>query len=92
MNTERFVSVGEKKNGKIVKNEMYNIYDFVHMITKYKFEIEKTDLTFWERLSKKKVDEYFYNEVDRYLEYYYLNILSNIETLIEKDNKGRKVK
>lgn len=87
---ERFVMIGEKEKGKITKNEMYSIIDFMDKVGKNKFPYKYEKIPLLTRLSNKKLNEYIFDLIDKHIEEYYLSIIYNINKAIDKDKKGRK--
>lgn len=87
---ERFVSIGEKEKGKIIKNEMYSIIGFMDKVGKNNFPYKYAKIPLLTRLSNKKLNEYIFDLVDQHIEEYYLSIMFNIGKAIDKDKKGRK--
>lgn len=87
---ERFVMIGEKEKGKITKNEMYSIIDFMDKVGKNNFPYKYEKIPLLKRLSNKKLNEYIFDLVDQHIEEYYLSIIYNISKAIDKDKKGRK--
>lgn len=100
MATKRYLQLVEKKNGKIVKNESYEIYDFFmqqgfNPLPSSKTWLEEEGyfpLSFLQRLFKKNVNKVAKYAYERGYSMGVLEVQARMNRLIVTDSEGRKKK
>ena len=91
MVSKKFVQLGERKNGRIVKNEQYTVDKFLKLVFPIIAYEEPHTITWFDRTFKteKYVESRIRRNLRNQLRFIMQDVHDNILTLIEQDNYGR---